>query len=304
MPAEINDIAMRASVAAINKGSSIRVYESDVFGGIREAMYEGKWTGGGSRNVIARGKIGSPVAATSLGLDFIRVYYIGEDNKAKEICYDKHGKHWYDGALNNRFKLAPYSGLAATFLESSSEDHKLIRLYGQLEDDNHIQEWCYDTKHGWTVGANLGEAIPGSSIAVATWGKSHNIRVYVQDTNLNIVEKVYDGSRWQTGSLHVKDATPRAALGVTSWTEHSNVAIRLYYGSGSPGNVIKEKGWDHSTGWYDGDFAQGSIPASHVAAIPKPVLRVYIQNGTKFTAVTEFEWEGKWKVGQQALPPA
>lgn len=94
MPAEINDIAMRASVAAINKGSSIRVYESDVFGGIREAMYEGKWTGGSSRNVIARGKIGSPVAATSLGLDFIRVYYIGEDNKAKEICYDKNGKHW------------------------------------------------------------------------------------------------------------------------------------------------------------------------------------------------------------------
>ncbi|KAK8926908.1 Fucose-specific lectin [Metarhizium anisopliae] len=128
--------------------------------------------------------------------------------------------------------------------------------------------------------------------------------VYMQDTNLNIVEKVYDGSRWQTGGLHVKDATPRAALGVTSWMEHNNVSIRLYYGSGSPGNVIKEKGWDHSTGWYDGDFAQGSIPASHVAAIPKPVLRVYIQNGTKFTAVTEFAWEGSWKVGQQALPPA
>ncbi|KAG8423000.1 hypothetical protein J3459_009799 [Metarhizium acridum] len=96
MPAEINDIAMRASVAAVSKGSSIRVYESDVFGGIREAMFEGKWTGGSRRNVIAKGKIGSPVAATSLGLDFIRVYYIGEDNKAREICYDKHVQRGFE----------------------------------------------------------------------------------------------------------------------------------------------------------------------------------------------------------------
>lgn len=53
----------------------------------------------------------------------------------------------YDGALNNRFKLAPYSGLAATFLESS-EDLKMIRLYGQLEDDNHIQEFCCKSHSG------------------------------------------------------------------------------------------------------------------------------------------------------------
>ncbi|EFY86619.1 hypothetical protein MAC_07308 [Metarhizium acridum CQMa 102] len=277
MPAEINDIAMRASVAAVSKGSSIRVYESD-------------------------GKIGSPVAATSLGLDFIRVYYIGEDNKAREICYDKHGRHWYNGALNDRFRLAPYSGLAAIYLEAP-DDQKLIRIYGQLEDDNTIQEWCYDTKHGWTLGSNIGDAVPGSSIAATTWAQSpHQIRVYVQDANLNIIEKAYDGSRWHTGGLHIKDATPRAAVGVTSWTEHGNVSIRLYYGS--PGNVIKEKAWDHGKGWYDGDFSQGSVPASHVAATPKPTLRVYIQNGTKYTAVTEFAWEGRWDVGQQALPPA
>lgn len=54
----------------------------------------------------------------------------------------------YDGALNNRFKLAPYSGLAAMFLESSSEDLKMIRLYGQLEDDNHIQEFCCKSHSG------------------------------------------------------------------------------------------------------------------------------------------------------------
>ncbi|KAG8423001.1 hypothetical protein J3459_009800 [Metarhizium acridum] len=82
----------------------------------------------------------------------------------------------------------------------------------------------------------------------------------------------------------------------------ANVSIRLYYGS--PGNVIKEKAWDHGKGWYDGDFSQGSVPASHVAATPKPTLRVYIQNGTKYTAVTEFAWEGRGMIGQQALPPA
>ena len=117
-----------------------------------------------------------------------------------------------------------------------------------------------------------------------------------------MIEKTWDGHGWSTGGLHFANKITRAALGVTSWGEGGSLGIRLYYGA--PGNVIKEKAWDGSGGWYDGGFQQACIPASNVAAIPLDVLRVYIQNGTKDTAVTEYMWSGGWSVGQAALPPA
>lgn len=300
MAASINEIAIRTSVAAINKGTSLRVYETDIEGKIRETQYEGKWTGGTSANAIGHGKIGTPVAATSLGLSSIRVYFIGPDNKVHESCYDS-GRSWYDGDLTKAgFAVAPYSGIAGVFIDS----HSTLRVYGQLAN-NTIQEWCWNNDgKAWHTGTNLGAALPGTSIAATSWGNGspHFIRVYFQDTSLNIIEKAWDGKGWYNGGLHFTNDVTRTTLGVTSWT-HGNTspAIRLYYSA--PSNIIKEKAWDGS-GWYDGNFAQPSLPASNVAAIPEPVLRVYIQNGTQDTAVTEFAWNHGWVTGKDALPPA
>jgi hypothetical protein len=185
---------------------------------------------------------------------------------------------------------------------------------------------------GWTTGTNFGAALPGTSIAATSWGNGsphhyirygesilalqtsflpsfHNLsrsltalRLYYQDTSLNIIEKAWDGTGWYTGGLHFSNGVTRTTLGVTSWSEGSSVkGIRLYYSA--PSNIIKEKAWD-GNGWYDGGFSQPSIPASNVAALPLPVLRVYLQNGTQGTAVTEFAWNGGWVVGHTALPPA
>ncbi|GJN74592.1 hypothetical protein PCL_05101 [Purpureocillium lilacinum] len=299
MSAQVNEIFFGAAVAAVRRGSSLRVYETDVSGGIREAQYEGKWTGGSSSNIIATGKIGTPVAATNLEFNSIRVYYVGTDNKAKEAAYDS-GKGWYNGDLSRAdFSVAPYSSISAVFLGG----HSILRVYGQLPNDT-IQEWCWDNNGKWTVGTNLGAALPGSSIAATTWGGSpYHIRVYYQDAKLNLVEKAWDGKGWYQGGFHVANKVPRAPLGVTSWGEGNSLGIRVYYGTVS--NVIKEKGWDGSSGgWYDGGFSQESVPGSRVCAIPLDILRVYIQNGTLSTAVTEFAWEGKWVVGKDALPPA
>ncbi|KAL2019414.1 hypothetical protein VTK56DRAFT_9705 [Thermocarpiscus australiensis] len=297
----INEITIRTGLAAVNSGSHLRVYETAVDGGIREALYEGAWTGGTSNNVIAYGKVGTALAATSLGLEHIRVYYIGNDNKAKEHCYDN-GRGWYDGDFSRAgFTVAPYSGISAVYLGRQS----ILRVYGQLPN-NTIQEWCFDSDgKGWKVGTNLGAALPGTAVAATTWGSNpYHIRVYYQDTDLNVVEKGWDGSGWYNGGLRFHVGVPRAALGVTSWGDSgSGLGIRLYYGA--EGNVVREKGWDGSSGsWYDGNFAQACLPASSVAAIPSPVLRVYLQRGTYYTAVTEFAWGNGWHVGYEALPPA
>ncbi|KAK7214779.1 hypothetical protein V2G26_002782 [Clonostachys chloroleuca] len=299
--ASVNEIAIRTSIAAVHNGSHLRVYETDIEGKIRETQYEGKWTGGTSSNVIGSGRIGTPVSATSLGLSNIRVYFIGADSKVHESCYDS-GHSWYNGALTEKgFDVAPYSGISGVYLDN----HSVLRVYGQLAN-NTIQEWCWDNNgNGWTTGTNFGAALPGTSIAATSWGNGsphHYIRLYYQDTSLNIIEKAWDGTGWYTGGLHFSNGVTRTTLGVTSWSEGSSVkGIRLYYSA--PSNIIKEKAWD-GNGWYDGGFSQPSIPASNVAALPLPVLRVYLQNGTQGTAVTEFAWNGGWVVGHSALPPA
>ncbi|KAK1753756.1 fucose-specific lectin [Echria macrotheca] len=296
----VNEIQIRSAVAAVRKDSHLRVYETAVDGGIREAQFEGSWTGGTARNVIATGKIGTPVAATSLGLEHIRVYYVSPKNQLGEAAYES-GSGWYDGNLSSAgFSVAPYSSVAAVYLGGKS----VLRVYAQLANDT-IQEWVWNSDgKGWSAGSNLGSALPGTQIAATSWGTSSiHIRVYAQDANLNIFEKGWDGNGWYTGGLNFSNKVTRAALGATSWGEGNSLGIRLYYGA--TGDLIKEKAWDGSGGWYDGGFSQSSIPASSVAAIPLDVLRVYLQNGTKNTAFTEFAWGSSgWSVGRAALPPA
>jgi hypothetical protein len=134
--AAINEILIRTSLAAVRKEAHLRIYQTDVNGGIREVQYEGKWMGGEPRNVIATGKIGTPVAATNIGFQHIRVYYVTPENHLGEAAYDS-GKGWYNGGLSSmKFGVAPYSSVAAIFLGGET----VLRVYGQLPD-NTIQEW-------------------------------------------------------------------------------------------------------------------------------------------------------------------
>lgn len=131
----------------------------------------------------------------------------------------------------------------------------------------------------------------------------YQTRVYFQDTSTNVVEKTWDGSGWGTGGMKLANQVPRVSLGVTSWDEGGKLGIRLYYAA-EHGTVIKEHAFDNNRGWYDGGFKQSCLPGSRVAAIPLPILRVYLQNGTEDSSVTEFMWNGGWSVGKAALPPA
>jgi len=138
----INEISIRTALAAVRKDSSIRVYMTAVDGGVREVQYDETWTGGTSGNVIANGKIGTPVAATNQGFDRIRVYYITPENTLGESCWDNQG--WYTGDLQtkNKFAVAPYSGVSAVFIGKVKKGPvPVVRVYAQLAD-NTLQEFC------------------------------------------------------------------------------------------------------------------------------------------------------------------
>ncbi len=146
-----------SAIAAVNSGDHLRVYTQDVQGNIRESSYEGKWSNGTIKNVIAKGKIGSPIAACSKALNEVgvpvrvryfclenlnhaqvRVYYVSVDNKLREHCYSAN-KGWYAGDLNSsNVAVAPYSKVAACFLAVGSDLE--LRVYCQSHD-NSIQEY-------------------------------------------------------------------------------------------------------------------------------------------------------------------
>lgn len=159
-----NSINIRTPIAAVNYSSRLRVYFGSVTGEILEAVYESGWKGG---NAIAKDtKVYSPIAATSLGeLSSIRVYYLDSNNHLRERAYDS-GRGWYDGALNaQNYQVAPYSQIAAVFLAGSGS----LRVYAQLADDT-IQEFGWD--NGWSRQTNLGQALPGTSLAATSFKTS------------------------------------------------------------------------------------------------------------------------------------
>lgn len=82
--------------------------------------------------------------------------------------------------------------------------------------------------------------------------------------------------------------------------------IRVYYGGAN--NRLLEKAHDGGN-WYDGAFNQPCIPGTECAVIYWGAsadlnLRVYFQNGTEVSGVSEWVWNGKWGQGVKAIPPA
>ncbi|KAE8448248.1 hypothetical protein EG329_009679 [Mollisiaceae sp. DMI_Dod_QoI] len=272
-----------------------------MLGDIRESAYEDGWSGGDTPLVAA--KLNSPIAATSKGLTNIRLYYLSMDNKLCEFCYDS-GKGWYQGALTNSgFPVAAYTSIAACFLLGSTLK---LRVYAQVAD-NSIQEFGYDSdSNGWQKMTNLGQALTGTSIATCSYSgpAGLSIRTYLQTPNLDLIEKAYDhGKSWYTGGFSIRQAIPRASLAVCAFNaSKSGVSLRVYYSGKN--DVLLEKAYDGS--WYDGGFNQPCIPGSKVACIAwgSVQIRVYFQNGTDVTAVSEWCWNGGWVAGKGALPPA
>lgn len=83
---------------------------------------------------------------------------------------------------------------------------------------------------------------------------------------------------------------------------NSSVSLRVYYAAAN--NMMLEKGYDGQS-WYDGGFKEATVPGSDVSAIDwgNVNIRVYFQNGTQISAVSEWVWNGNWTQGVKAIPP-
>ncbi|KFY89265.1 hypothetical protein V498_06476 [Pseudogymnoascus sp. VKM F-4517 (FW-2822)] len=281
-----SDIILNTAIAAVNNNDHLRIYTQDTNGGVRESLYEGKWQNGNSSNTI------------------IRVYTLSTDNVLTETAYSAN-RGWYTGDLGaKKFVVAPYSKIAATFLATGSLQ---LRVYAQLPD-NTIQEYGYDSaSSGWEKQTNLGSAVAGSSIATTSFNiSSLSIRTYIQTPSLSLAEHAYDSSKgWYTGAFSISSAPPRAAIAATSFSLASTIALRVYHAAAD--NTLIERAYD-GDGWYAGAFVQRSIPGTQAAVIAwtseGTQLRVYFQNGTQVTGVSEWVWSNGWVKGAAAIPPA
>jgi hypothetical protein len=133
-------------------------------------------------------------------------------------------------------------------------------------------------------------------------------RTYYQDPASALIEKAYDASTgWFLGAFSVPSALPRTCLSCCCFgVTNSAVSIRVYYEGAN--NRLLEKGYDGGN-WYDGAFNQPCIPGTESAVIfwsgsAGVSLRVYFQNGTEVSGVSEWMWNGKWAQGVKAIPPA
>jgi len=214
MSATINEISIRSPLAAVANGLHLRVYQLSVDGGVREAQYEGNWTGGLAKNTIGHVRLNSSLAAAALKLDHIRVYGIDNDSTIKEFAFDT-GKGWHKGGLTGQFKVAPYSAIGAVVLGNKLK----LRVYAQMHD-NTIQEYAWDG-NDWHKDHNFGEALPGTDIAATSWVESDNkigLCIYFQDKDKKMVEQCYDDEthKWFTGGFSFKSDITRASLAAVS----------------------------------------------------------------------------------------
>lgn len=58
-------------IAAVNSVNLLRIYSQDTSGGIREARFEGYWSGGLANDTIAKAKANSSIAAASDDLELV-----------------------------------------------------------------------------------------------------------------------------------------------------------------------------------------------------------------------------------------
>ncbi|KAH2176134.1 hypothetical protein KXW37_008917 [Aspergillus fumigatus] len=266
------------------------------------------------KNVIGNAKLGSPVAATSKELKHIRVYTLTEGNTLQEFAYDS-GTGWYNGGLGGaKFQVAPYSRIAAVFLAGT--DALQLRIYAQ-KPDNTIQEYMWNGD-GWKEGTNLGGALPGTGIGATSFRYTDyngpSIRIWFQTDDLKLVQRAYDPHKgWYPDLVTIFDrAPPRTAIAATSFgAGNSSIYMRIYFVNSD--NTIWQVCWDHGKGYHDKGTITPVIQGSEVAIISwgsfannGPDLRLYFQNGTYISAVSEWVWNRAHgsQLGNSALPPA
>lgn len=130
-------------------------------------------------------------------------------------------------------------------------------------------------------------------------------RLFFQNPQLDIVVNSWTAGRgWSVPQFDLNIPIPRTPLSAASWYD-SSWHIRLYYGADGSPNLIKDYVFE-GTSWSYGQFQAPCIPGSQVGAtcLNANDLRVYLQNGTYTTAISEWCAGDSSTPGITAIPPA
>ncbi|KAF7586025.1 hypothetical protein BBP40_009658 [Aspergillus hancockii] len=173
----------------------------------------------------------------------------------------------------NHYPVAPYSRLLAVFLAGTNALH--LRIYAQ-KSNNTIQEYMWN--------------------------------------DLKVIQRAYEPHPGWYKKLHpIFDKTlPGTAIAATSFGVTSNgIFLQIYFVNFD--NTIWQVCWDHGKEYWDKSTITPVIQGSEVAVISwgsfptgGPDLRLYFQNGTYVSAVSEWVWTSAHgaQLGQGALSPA
>ena len=137
------------------------------------------------------------------------------------------------------------------------------RLYTQNEEGELVEK-CYDANRGWYNGGfKVSEAPPRAAIAATSFNatsSSVSIRVYYAGPNDRLLEKAWDGQRWQDGGFNER-SIPGTHVAVINWGSGSQLNLRVYFQKGQFVSGVSE--WAYSGGgwgagrnaippaWYD-----------------------------------------------------
>ncbi|KAJ5628141.1 Fungal fucose-specific lectin [Penicillium lividum] len=138
----------------------------------------------------------------------IRVYFQDSLRNLKEKCFDE-GKGWYDGAFKvsgSSSKFVPFRAAMACTSHHMGSDRVGINVF--FVTAKGIQEMVYDGK--WREGKLDVECIPGSEVAVTSWGsgKDMQMRLYFQKGEhvSGITEWVWKQEKWESGKMALPPA--------------------------------------------------------------------------------------------------
>ncbi|EAW17310.1 fucose-specific lectin FleA [Aspergillus fischeri NRRL 181] len=299
-------VLFRTGIAAVNSINRLRFYFQDVYGSIRESLYEGSWANGTENNVIGKAKLGSPVAATSKELN--------NETPSRSLPTTPEADGTTAGWAVQSSKLHPTLALLPCSWREQMHCNCGSTPRSQITQSRSI---CGTATAGrraptWEVRSPALVSEPPSFRYTDYNGPS--IRIWFQTDDLKLVQRAYDPRKGWYPNLHTifDKAPPRTAIAATSFgAGNSSIYMRIYFVNSD--NTIWQVCWDHGKGYHDTRTITPVIQGSEVAIISwgsfannGPDLHLYFQNGTYVSAVSEWVWTQAHgsQLGKNALPPA
>ncbi|OXV06683.1 hypothetical protein Egran_05550 [Elaphomyces granulatus] len=196
-------------------------------------------------------------------------------------------------------------------VESVVNDIQYVRVYYQNQD-RRIKESCFDTKNGWYARGQdvVVTAKLYSPIAVSSWDKGKQIRIYYLNDQNKICERVGTAnspgapSAWENGCVFDVKVLPDSQLGVARFgRDDANISVFYQKEGGHLGEIKYQKRadeWNPSRTEFPKAYSGSSIYAT--SAKPAGEVRLYYQDIGRTIKEHYMKKGGVWEPGDDNIP--